>query len=205
VERIFTPEEVRALIRLRGWPHRDLARHWGMTAVYLSRLINNSRRRAHWNDAFSGLPRYERLSSDLGVRHERLRRLLEQPQPAKRGPRPGRLSQIERASAEELATGGGGYRYRGYLYPGAILTVSRDIGDLALENERGIVFAKEDVGIGERYGIVFESGYIDWFVPDQIDLHLAETGLANEALKAAQYENVAAVRRDFEAGLFAFW
>ncbi|CAE6794063.1 hypothetical protein R70006_04986 [Paraburkholderia domus] len=211
MDSLFTPDELRALIRARGWPHNELARHWDISPVYLSRLINSPKRRVHWNDAFSGLPKYHRLGPELAARHARVALLLEAPQPAKRGPRPARLRMRPETGEDEVWSSpdepslADGYRYRGYLVQGAILTVGREIGELAQEGDRGIVFAVSDTGIGERYGIVFESGFSDWFLPHHIDACLAETGLVAADVIGRKYEDRTTLKRDYDAGILKFW
>ncbi|KVV07481.1 hypothetical protein WK77_16985 [Burkholderia ubonensis] len=202
---------MRAIIRSKGWSHIELARYWEVSTVYLSRLINNSKRRIHWNDAVEGLPPYKLCAQHLAMRNARAAALLEQPQPRKRGPRPGAVRRGENEdggeqwpNADQSALSSG-YRYRGYVIAGSVLTATQEIGEMAQEGERGIVFAVEDVGIGERYGVIFERGQWDWFLAHHIDACLAETGLDAEGFDGFAYDGDAGLKAAFDSGRFNFW
>ncbi|MBN3729349.1 hypothetical protein [Burkholderia sp. Tr-20390] len=209
--RQLSPDEMRAVIRAKGWSHAELAKYWEISTVYLSRLINNGQRRIHWNDAVEGLPPYKLCAQHLAMRHARAGALLQEPQPRKRGPRTGSYRRrVDEDSEEQLPQPGlsslsTGYRYRGYIVAGSILTATQEIGEMAQEGERGIVFAVEDVGIGERYGVIFERGEWDWFLPHHIDACLAETGLGAEGFDDFVYDGDAGLKNAFDVGHFNFW
>jgi hypothetical protein len=52
----LTPEEFKAEYRRRGWSGKDLAAHRGKHPVPLSKIVNDSERLKHWDDAVIGLP-----------------------------------------------------------------------------------------------------------------------------------------------------
>jgi hypothetical protein len=197
----FTPAEFRALIRWKGWSHKDLADYWQVSSVHVSRIVNDPTRAPHWNDAVAGLPRREHLHADLATRQARAARLVrptDWPRPGARRGRP----------PKKLGTGtdlGVGYRHHGYVVVGTILTLDRDIGDSLREGDRGIVFAVEDTGVGERYGVIFENGEFDWFLPSHLDSGLASTGLAAEGLSDFSFESPLQLEAEFNRGSFRFW
>lgn len=88
---------------------------------------------------------------------------------------------------------------------GAILTATQDIGEMAEEGGRAIVFAVIDTGIGERYGVIFESGDFDWFLPHHVDACLAGTGLDAAETVGYVYQGERVLIDDFNRGHFDFW
>lgn len=52
----LTPDEFKAEYRRRGWTGRALAARWGKTPVWISKIVNDPERDAHWDDAVHGLP-----------------------------------------------------------------------------------------------------------------------------------------------------
>lgn len=52
----MTPAEFKAEYRRRGWTGRSLAVRWGKTPVWISKIVNDPGRDAHWDDAVRGLP-----------------------------------------------------------------------------------------------------------------------------------------------------
>ncbi|MEX3556518.1 MAG: hypothetical protein VB131_08285 [Burkholderia gladioli] len=210
--RQFSADEMRAVIRAKGWSHNELARHWDISPVYLSRLINNDQRRIHWNDAVEGLPPFKLCAQHIAMRHARAAALLDEPQPRKRGPRPGAVRSTgyddgdeQLPDARQTAAQSTGYRYRGYIVAGSILTATQEIGEMAQEGERGIVFAVEDVGIGERYGVIFERGQWDWFLAHHVDACLAETGLDADGFDGFVYDGDFGLKNAYDSGRFNFW
>lgn len=211
----LSPDELRAVLNAKGWSHAALAAHWQVSAVYLSRIVNDAVRAPHWEDAFAGLPVAIELDEAVAARRRQAAEYLEGYRGRKRGPKPKpsgvdsrSVREVERADA--LSDGdqpilSNGYRYQNYLVQGAVLTAMRDIGDAVAEGERGIVFDIEPVPLGERYGVVFESGYIEWYLPHDIDKLLAETGLVRDGIASAQLKSERQVRAQFDAGLFVFW
>ncbi|WP_199033118.1 hypothetical protein [Ralstonia sp. ASV6] len=205
----YTPEQIRAILREKGWSGRALAAHWHVSPVYLSRQINDQQRPPLWNDAFAGLPPYEELARAMERRQTSAEELIaQQPAARKRGPRPGtRRRAVDEVNEPVVAqqVGSGGYRYRGYLTTGSIVAALKALGEDVEEGCRGIVFAVEDLRVGERYGIIFESGTTDWFLPDQFDAYLAECCLEAPGLSGYAYSTERQLRSDFAAGLFEFW
>ncbi|MDM8356518.1 hypothetical protein [Pandoraea communis] len=211
----LSPDELRAVLSAKGWTHAALAAHWEVSAVYLSRIVNDAARAPHWEDAFAGLPDASGLEAAAIDRRRQAIECLDGYRGRKRGPKPkpsGVASQSAREAerVEALAevdqpTLSNGYRYRNYLVEGAVVTAMHDIGEAVAEGERGIVFGIEPVPLGERYGVVFESGYIEWYLPHDIDKLLAETGLVREGVASAHLMSEREVRTHFDAGFFVFW
>jgi hypothetical protein len=209
----FTPAEFRALIRWKGWSHKELAAYWDISPVHVSRIVNDSARALHWNDAVMGLPQRGRVLSDLTARRARAAALVEPGDVPRPGVRRGRppLAAIaargeDREDAESVPAGAGtGYRYRGYVGVGSILALENDLSDSLREGDRGIVFAVVDTGVGERYGVIFESGDFDWFLPAHLDAGLVQTGLDAQGVAGYVFESDAGLRRDFDQGRFVFW
>ncbi|ODP35048.1 hypothetical protein [Pandoraea sp. ISTKB] len=211
----LSPDELRAVLKAKGWTHAALAAHWEVSAVYLSRIVNDAVRAPHWEDAFAGLPVASGIDGAAADRRRHAAECLESFNGRKRGPKP-KPSRVDSRSdreaerVEALSEGdepilSNGYRYRNYLVQGAVVTAMRDIGDAVVEGERGIVFGIEPVPLGERYGVVFESGYIEWYLPHEIDSLLAETGLVRHGVASARLTSERDARAHFDAGFFEFW
>ncbi|MCA8228162.1 hypothetical protein [Burkholderia vietnamiensis] len=212
--RPFTPDEFRALIRWKGWSHKELASYWQVSAVHVSRIVNDTNRAPHWNDAVMGLPRRSRMISDLASRYARATRLaadagLPDGCPADDGRRRVGRPPAPRAPAIDdvldVQGAGSGYRHRGYVVVGSILTLDHDLGDSLLEGTRGIVFEVTDTGVGERYGVIFENGEYEWFLPTHLDSGLTGTGLDAEGLGQYVFSGTAQLTDDFNRGRFQFW
>ncbi|MCM3609235.1 hypothetical protein M4D49_27495 [Cupriavidus pauculus] len=200
MEAPFSPDQFRAVLRSKGWKNKDLAKHWGISVVHMSRLIGDPDRPPHWNDAVVGLPRYAHLAPDLAARRSRVDAMLRNhPLPKRPGPKG------PRSPVATILEFSGDYRYRGYLTVGAILTATQDIGEMAEEGGRAIVFAVIDTGIGERYGVIFESGDFDWFLPHHVDACLAGTGLDAAETVGYVYQGERVLIDDFNRGHFDFW
>ena len=56
--RLTIAEAKEALADL-GWTNRALATWWGCSEEYVSKIINNLRRKRHFDDALRGLPAFE--------------------------------------------------------------------------------------------------------------------------------------------------
>jgi len=68
------PQEVRALLRAKGWTNADLAAHWGHGLTYISWLVNTPNERPRvYDDAFRGLPHRSSVQVHLEARHRRKR------------------------------------------------------------------------------------------------------------------------------------
>jgi hypothetical protein len=206
----FSPAEFRALIRWKGWSHKELAAYWEISDVHVSRIVNDPGRALHWNDAVMGLPRRGRVLSDLTARRARAAALVAPGDMLRPGVRRGRPPLTagggDPEDAEPVpADAGTGYRYRGYVGVGSILALENDLGDSLREGDRGIVFAVVDTGVGERYGVIFENGEFDWFLPTHLDAGLVQTGLDAQGVAGYVFESDARLRRDFDQGGFVFW
>jgi hypothetical protein len=54
-KRRMTPKEFKAEYKRRGWSGKEVALHWEKHPCSLSRIINDTDRRPHWDDAVRGL------------------------------------------------------------------------------------------------------------------------------------------------------
>jgi len=187
----LSPEQFKALAKYKGWKFKMLAERWGLTPEWVSNISRDPERDLRYDDALLGLPNLNRLSRDLKARERQLEAAM-----ARSGARADKAPQVRLTP---------GYRYRGYLYPGAILTASADVGSMAEEGMRGIVFQVIDDGAGETYGVIFESGMWDWFKPEHIDVYLATAGLTAPGVEQYVYQDELRLQDDFAAGLFEFW
>jgi len=188
----LTPDQFKALAKYKGWKFKALAERWGVTPEWISTISRDPQRDVRYDDALLGLPNLRRLSRDLKIRSRQVEAAM---QKAGAVPRP-----VKPVRPEP------GYRYRGYLYPGAIVAASDDVGSIAELGMRGIVFqVLDEPGKGERYGVIFETGLWDWFTPDYVDLYLATTGLTATTNEHYIYRDEALLQQDFADGLFQFW
>ncbi|MNE89596.1 hypothetical protein D3C80_1870180 [compost metagenome] len=55
VERL-SPDEFKAVFKQRGWTGKALAARWGVSEAWISKIVNDPERTAHWDDAVRGLP-----------------------------------------------------------------------------------------------------------------------------------------------------
>lgn len=62
-QRRMSSEEFKAEVIKRGWTYRALAKRWGVTVGWISRVARNEDRAPHWNDAVLGLPTVVREKS----------------------------------------------------------------------------------------------------------------------------------------------
>jgi len=58
VRPLMKVEEVKAELSTKGWTNRALAEWWGCTEEYVSKIVNNVKRRRWFDDAIRGLPDY---------------------------------------------------------------------------------------------------------------------------------------------------
>lgn len=71
----MTRDDVKGIIRERGWTSVDLAARWGISVTWMSRLINQPHSRpAMYDDAFKGLPSRKLVSVEREARHVRKRK-----------------------------------------------------------------------------------------------------------------------------------
>lgn len=60
-ERGYVPlpvAEIKAMLSKKGWTNRALAARWGFSDEYVSKIINNPKRKPHFDDAIVGLRRF---------------------------------------------------------------------------------------------------------------------------------------------------
>lgn len=60
---LLTVEEAKAELARKGWTNRALAEWWGCTEEYVSKIVNNVKRRRWFDDAIRGLPHFTEVSS----------------------------------------------------------------------------------------------------------------------------------------------
>lgn len=187
----LSPEQFKALAKYKGWKFKMLAERWGVTPEWISNVSRDPQRDLRYDDALIGLPNLNRLARDLKSRNRQLEAAMSHL---------GHDTKKTRSMSLSL-----GYRYRGYLYLGAIVTASADVGSMAEVGMRGVVFQVLDDGRGETYGVIFESGLWDWFKPEHIDACLAGSGLTAPHIDKYAYEDEVKLQNDFASGLFEFW
>jgi len=52
----MSPEEFKAEVHRRGWTYRALAKRWGVSENWVSKVARNPNRASSWDDAVRGLP-----------------------------------------------------------------------------------------------------------------------------------------------------
>lgn len=52
----LTPDEFKAVFKQRGWTGKTLAVRWEVSEAWISKIVKNPQRAAHWDDAVRGLP-----------------------------------------------------------------------------------------------------------------------------------------------------
>lgn len=52
----LTPDEFKAVFKQRGWSGKTLAVRWEVSEAWVSKIAQNPKRAAHWDDAVRGLP-----------------------------------------------------------------------------------------------------------------------------------------------------
>lgn len=173
-----------------------MAVRWGMQPESLSAIARNPERAQRYDDMLHGLPNLNRVARELQRRAKQVESALIRIGTGKRG---------EEAPESEPVRLTPGYRYHGYLVPGALVAAACDVGEMAEEGSRGIVFEVQNDGVQEVYGVIFESGLWDWFPPDYVDRYLATIGLSAPDLESYRYAGESALQEDFAAGRFEFW
>ncbi|WP_181162410.1 hypothetical protein [Burkholderia contaminans] len=197
----LSPEQFKALVRLKGWQYKELAARWGISTVWVSNVARDPKRAAHYDDAVMGLPDRRRLARDLARRRKLLADACGEQVPA-------HVDVVAPADSQADVDGikpVGEYRYHGHLTVGVVVAASSDIGSMAELGTRGIVFQIVDTGIAEKYGVVFETGMWDWFLPLHVDNYLATIGLNDASSQGYQYRSEVQLQADFDAGRFDFW
>lgn len=75
----LSADQVRKLVRTRGWTFVDLAARWGISVTWMSRLVNQPHSRPlMYEDAFAGLPQRTAVAVSRESRHVRKRRVRKQ-------------------------------------------------------------------------------------------------------------------------------
>ena len=54
---LLSVEEAKEELDRKGWKINTLAKWWGVSTVYVSRIVNDKDRKRHWDDSLRGLPR----------------------------------------------------------------------------------------------------------------------------------------------------
>lgn len=181
----LSPEEFDAVLSAKGWTKKDAAKRWGVTPVWVSNISRDPDRAPHWDDAVLGLPNRR----FLGRNEKRRRNLVD--------------ALVSQTKGLHRKTGG--FRYHDYLQIGAIVTATECIGTNTEPGMRGIVFGVRDTSKYEEYGVIFESGEIDWFPPLYVDKLLASTGLSDEVAAKIRFRSAEDAAKRFAAGLFNFY
>lgn len=55
---LLTIDEARASLAINGWSNRALAAWWDCSEEYVSKILNNPRRKRHFDDALRALPKF---------------------------------------------------------------------------------------------------------------------------------------------------
>lgn len=157
----LTQSQFKALVRLKGWTYEGLAKRWGVSRVWVSKIAANEGRPSHYVDAVFGLPENGAIGSSARAINKYLKRVglsmeQEAPRPKPKGP---------------------GFRYQGYFVLGRIVTAAIEVGSLAQEGERGVIIKVIPSMFEERYVVKFDGGEEE-FSPELADQYLADTGLS---------------------------
>lgn len=182
----LTPQEFDAVLAAKGWTKKAAATRWGITPVWVSNISRDPARPPHWDDAVLGLPNHRFLERNEKRRRELVAALTGQ------------------AQARDQHKTTGGFRYHHYLAVGSIVTATENIGGNTEAGARGIVFGVKKTGQQESYGVVFETGMIDWFPPLYVDKLLASTGLVDEASSKIRLHTDEDALVRFRSGQFNF-
>jgi hypothetical protein len=187
----LTPEQFKALAKFKGWKFRMLAERWNVTPEWISNISRDPKRDIRYDDALIGLPNLNKLARDMKSRNRQVELAMQR----------NRYQTSKRVTASVTP----GYRYKGYLGIGSIVTACTEVGSLAEEGMRGIVFQIQDNGRQQNYGVIFETGLWDWFTPDYVDSLLAGTGMVDSTSEAYVFVDEMQLQKDFEARAFQFW
>lgn len=175
--------EIKQLMNRRGWTGVALAKRWGISPVWLSKIINSSDRAAHYDDAFRGLPKAS------AVTHEAATMPTSSGVPSRK------------RKKNPL------YRYQGVLELGEVLVAVRDFGSMAEEGARACIVRMRDAGaqLGEMYTIMFSDGAYEEVNVNVFDDYFQSVGLVDQYAKSvAQTMSVEQVARSLGSGHFTF-
>jgi hypothetical protein len=176
------PAAFKAAIYAKGWSLKALAERWGMTPDGLLKVARDGNRPLHFDDAVRGL---RKIGPPIKPRRAWSAALAGEPV----------LTPLRAP----------GLRYRGYFVVGAVVAVIKSVGSIAEEGMRGIVVEVVKEKTRELYRVLFETGDLELFGPNQVDEHLQDVGLVRRELLQFRYVNDVAVDALFRAGQFQFW
>jgi hypothetical protein len=166
----------------RGWTMRELAERWDITPEYMRRLAGDLERPRWFDDALKGIPRKGKPRKPRGA-----------------------WAAGAAAPAKPREPRSPGLRYQGHLVVGSVVVVAKHLGDMADEDDRGLVIEILTQGKDESYRVIFERGGIEVFGPDMVDEFLVDTCIyPRQALAGYRWRGDAATAADFDAGLFQF-
>jgi hypothetical protein len=205
VRPVLAPAQFKVLVYAKGWTLRLLAEHWRLSAEYVRRLASDVARSPGWDDAARGLPpigparkpRRSWTDGEPGTANT----LADLGQPDFGAKTTGTARTTVRSAPTPK---GPGFRYHGYMVTGAVVAVSKYLGEMAEEGTLGVVLEVIRERAQERYRVIFESGGIEMFSPDLVDEYLVTTGLERTGLVGYAWRGEESARQDFEAGLFVF-
>jgi len=188
----LTPQQFKALAKLKGWTYRAMAARWGMQPESLSGIARNSNRPIRYDDMLYGLPNLNYLAKEQKIRVTQVEKACA-------------LFDKKKSSMVAKQPCSKGFRYHDYLFIGSILSVTSDVGSVAEEGMRGVVFDVQRDGEQEIYGVLFDNGLYDWFPPDYVDIYLAGIGLEDVKNKGYRFIDQETLERDYQRQQFNFW
>lgn len=185
----LSPKQYKAILEGKGWTYKELAAYWGFTRAWLSRIVSNPLRARHFDDALMGLPSKTNLERGLKSRLRIADGFIHSGKASKERRKP----QI-------------GGTYASAFNVGTIISASDDIGSLATQGMRGLVFqvTQSDLNI-ESMGVIFENGLFDWFTPFYIDKYLVQTGLEDSNALNYRFISDTELTSDFNQDAFNFY
>lgn len=165
----LSPDAFRSSIDRSGWKIVDLAYRWGITENYLSRLIADPNRPAHWDDAVRGI-------ADVSAADLRLFRKYRLANPLQKQPTRRKKTMPEELADEAPLKSGPDYSYVGFLEKGDILAVTEDMTREGIfKGDEGLILAITEDEKGMHYQIDF-GGIVLWLRTQEISLYMVETG-----------------------------
>jgi hypothetical protein len=192
----LSPREFKAALYAKGWTMQALATFWGLSGDHVRRLAADPQRPRWWDNALVGLPVF-------GPPRAMPRACLVEP--ASDGALDDAQQTVRRV---ERPHAGPGFRYWGYMVVGAVVAVTKHLGELVAEDMHGIVlqtWIDRTPGVYQQcYHVIFESGAVEAFTPDQVDAYLATVGIERDGLTGYVWRGVEQARQDFAAGIFVF-
>lgn len=180
----LTSAQFKACIKGKRWKIKELAEYWQISHVWLSKLISDPERPPYYDGAVMDLPLKHELKRHLKRREQTANRYL------------GRFPEKQRKAS--------GLRYQGILMVGTVISVIENLGSIAEEGMRGVVFQTKKAGNTEEYGVIFENGQYEWMPVDYIDKYICETGIEIKELKNYTFTSVISLIDDYKSGVFKF-